>query len=258
MKTYFLSNIDTFFAYCGKGILPFLAIAAAVYILLKEKSIYKKLILGLFPVVYTVIFFFPLTRMIFEKVGMEDGTYYRMLWLFSMVCVIAYAACIIFYGKRRIGIAAAVLAIIVCSKASLVYRSKYITLAENKFHIPNAVIHICNLIEPNEGEPRIRAAFPPELVYFVRQYNTNIMMPYGRDYVEAQWDYWNPVCEQMNVTSDDGYKIRDLVKTTRESKCMYVILNMSIPTDIDPQEEGLALIAQMDGYSIYKDLKAEQ
>ena len=71
------------------------------------------------------------------------------------------------------------LAIIVVS-GSLVYINRYMSPAENLYHIPQNVIDICDVIEPAEGEPRVRAAFPSELVHFVRQYDTNILMPYGR------------------------------------------------------------------------------
>lgn len=253
MLQYFLKSIETFKDYCGSGILPLLFIASAIYIVVTEKVTWKKLILGVMPLFVTIMFFMPFTKALYEKVGMEDGTYYRVLWLIPMGVDVAYAFCRIFDRRRKLGLVIAVAVVIVCSGFSLVYRSQYITKAENRFHIPTAAIDICNLIAPQEGEARVRAAFPPELVYFIRQYNTDIMLPYGRDYVEAQWDYWNAVYEQMNIEAGGSYNVEALLETTRQSKCTYVILNMSIPTDVDPQTFGLELLAQMDGYSIYLD-----
>ena len=258
MLQYFLKAVDTFVSYCGTGILPLLFIASAIYITVTEKITWKKMILGVAPLFITVMFFMPFTEALYEKVGMEDNTYYRVLWLVPMGVDVAYAFCRIFDRKRKIGLVIAIAVVIVCSGFSLVYRSQYITKAENRFHIPTAAIDICNLIAPEEGEARVRAACPPELVYFIRQYNTDIMLPYGRDYVEAQWDYWNAVYEQMNIAPGGSYNVEALLETTRQAKCMYVVLNMSIPTDVDPQEFGLELLAQMDGYSIYLDPMVEK
>lgn len=253
MLQYFLRSVDTFKDYCGSGILPLLFIASAIYIVVTEKVTWKKMILGVMPLFIIVMFFMPFTTALYEKVGMEDGTYYRVLWLVPMGIDISYAFCRLFDRRRRLGLVVAIAVVIVCSGFSLVYRSQYITKAENRFHIPTAAIDICNLIAPEDGQARVRAACPPELVYFIRQYDTDIMLAYGRDYVEAQWDYWNAVFEQMNIAPGGSYNIEALLETTREAKCMYVILNMSLSTDIDPETMGLVLIAQMDGYSIYLD-----
>ena len=253
MLQYFLNSVDTFKDYCGSGILPLLFIASAIYIVIIEKATWKKMILGVVPLFVIIMFFVPFTRAIYEKVGMEENTYYRVLWLIPMSVDIAYAFCRLFDRRRKIGLLVAITTVIICSGFSLVYRSQYITRAENRFHIPTAAIDICNLIAPDEDEARVRAAFPPELVYFVRQYNTDIMLPYGRDYVEAQWDYWNAVYEQMNIEPGGSYNVEALLETTRQAKCTYVILNMSVATDVDPQSLGLVLLSQMDGYSVYMD-----
>jgi len=255
MVTYFWQAVQTFISYCGNGILPILFIAADIYILFTEKNKWKKIALGIFPICMLIIYFFPVTKMLFEKLGIDSSTYYRFLWLIPMGVCVSYAACKLFENKKRPGLIISVAIVIICSSFSLVYRSEYITKAENRYHIPQAAIDICNIIAPTD-DTRIRAAFPPELVYFIRQYNTDIMMPYGRDFVEAQWDYWNAVCEQMNVTADEGYDIEALLEATRESKCRYIILNLSIPTSIDPETE-LTLIANIDGYAIYEDLEVE-
>ena len=102
MIQYFFSNIDTFKDYCGSGVLPLLFIASAIYILVTEKIVWKKMILGVVPLFIIVMFFMPFTRAVFEKVGMEDGTYYRVLWLVPMGVDVAYAFCRLFERRRRL------------------------------------------------------------------------------------------------------------------------------------------------------------
>jgi hypothetical protein len=254
LKEYFLSNIEVFVKYCRKGVLPVIFIAAAVYITAVEKVKWKKMILGILPLLVTAAFFIPLTRVVFEIMTDEEGTYYRILWLLPMGIDIAYGACLFFDRHRRLGLCFTCATVMAMSGFSLVYKdTAIIKKAENRFHIPNSVIEICNMIMPAENEGRVRAAFPPELVYFVRQYDTNIMMPYGRDYVEAQWNWWNAVCAQMNVTPEHGYIMEELLQATRETKCRYLILNRSIPCDREPEELGLTLYGQTPEYSVYLD-----
>ena len=52
-------------------------------------------------------------------------------------------------------------------------------------------------------EGHVMVVVPEELVYFVRQYNARIRMPYGREMIEGQWDYYNEVHEAMEETEED-------------------------------------------------------
>jgi hypothetical protein len=147
---------------------------------------------------------------------------------------------------------------VVVLAGSLVYRSNLITRAENPYHIPQTVVEICDMIAPEKGEPRVRAAFPSELVYFVRQYNTNIMMPFGREMVEAQWNYYNAVYEVMEKPKT--IDTRGLIAATRETKCSYVILATGRSMTQDPEECGLKFMATVGKYRVYEDpeiIKAE-
>jgi rRNA-processing protein FCF1 len=124
-------------------------------------------------------------------------------------------------------------------------------VAENFYHIPNDVIEICDRIKPDKGQPRVRAAFPSDLVHFVRQYDTNILMPYGRDMVVPQWDYYNPVYEVME--KPETIVSEDLLAATRETKCSYIILANDRKIDKDLTELGLKVLDTVGKYIIYVD-----
>ncbi len=241
--------------YGGNDFLLLLFLISAIYLLIAEKSVKKKIMLGIIPLVFFVGFLFPVTKIVYVAV-FDDGsdTYYRLLWLIPMYVVIAYAACkVVFTLKKamyqRIAIVAMVSVIAVTG--SLVYLSPNITWAENAYHIPDSVIDICDVIAPEEGMPRVRAAFPSELVHFVRQYDTDILMPYGREMVVTQWDYYNPVYEVMEkpeIIDADA-----LLEATRETKCSYIILSENRKIDKDLTECGLELVTAIHGYNIYRD-----
>ncbi len=235
--------------YCGTGFLPILFLICEIYLLIKEKETWKRCILVYTPLLIFVAFFVPITRQVFVAVMDEGATYYRLLWLLPMGVVIAYTACKAATRHPRVGLVIAAVVVILCG--DYVYDNPNITKAENAYHIPQTVVEICDLIAPADGQPRIRAAFPSELVYFVRQYNTNIMMPFGREMVETQWDYYNPVYEVME--KPETICAQDLLEATRETKCSYIILATQRSIDEDLENLGVEKIATIGLYDIYAD-----
>ncbi|WP_026517073.1 hypothetical protein [Butyrivibrio sp. MC2021] len=241
--------------YGGNWALLLIFLAAALYLVIKEENIKKKIMLGVIPILILAGFLVPVTKIVYVAVVNKDGdTYYRVLWLIPMYVVIGYAACklIVSFGKKAVARIALVviLALIACT-GSLVYLNQYVSVAENLYHIPNDVIEICDRIKPDEGQPRVRAAFPSDLVHFVRQYDTNILMPYGREMVVPQWDYYNPVYEVME--KPETIDAEELLKATRETKCSYIILANDRKIDKDLTEFGLKVLDTVGKYIIYAD-----
>ena len=241
--------------YGGNGAILLLFLASAIYLVITEQSVKKKIMLGIIPLLIFVGFLFPVTKIVYVAL-FDDGsdTYYRLLWLVPMYVVIGYAACkLIFSLKKsvyqRVGLVIAVA--IIAVSGSLVYASQHMSVAENLYHIPQSVIDICDVVAPAEDEPRIRVAFPGELVHFVRQYDTDILMLYGREMVVTQWDYYNPVYEVME--KPEVIDAAALLEATRETKCSYIVLHENRQIDADLVNLGLELVTELHGYRIYAD-----
>ena len=245
----------SFKLYFGNPLLAIILIAAAIYIAVCEKDLKKKIILGFLPMVIMAGFLFPVTKKVYVAVFDEGSdTYYRILWLLPMYIVMGYAACRLLMSFKKpaykIAALAAVVGAIVLS-GSLVYLNQYVSLAENPYHIPQSVIDVCDVIAPKEGEPRIRAAFPSELVHFVRQYDTDILMPYGREMIATQWDYYNVVYEVME--KPEIIDAEALLEATRLTGCSYIILSEERKIDKNLVSLGLSLVDTVAGYRIYAD-----
>ena len=150
---------------------------------------------------------------------------------------------------KRLTLALLAAAVMVCG--TYVYASQYMSEAENLYHIPQKVIDICDVIAPAEGEERIWAVFPTDLVYFVRQYDTDIQLLYGREMVEPKWQYAEPVHTVMNhpTTIDIG----ELLALTRERSCIYIVLPNNKGVSENPENFGLELLDTIEGYPIYYD-----
>ncbi len=243
--------------YGGNGALLLFFLASAVYLVITEESVKKKIMLGIIPLLITVGFLLPITKIVYVAAFDEGSdTYYRLLWMVPMYVVIAYAACkLIFSLKKSMWQRVMLVAVVavIAATGSLVYASVHVTPAENLYHIPQHVIDICDVIRPAEGQSRVRAAFPGELVHFVRQYDTNILMPYGREMVVTQWDYYNPVYEVME--KPETIDVEALLEATRDTKCSYIVLHENRKLDRKLEDFGLKLVKSLHGYNIYVDPK---
>lgn len=253
----FMESVVIFKNYVGGRYIFILFLLALVYLLLTEKNKRKRAMFVYMPLSVLLLFFFPITRKVFVRLMGEGDTYYRILWLVPMGIVTAYggvkAAAWLCEKKgmwaKRLSLVAMAVAVIVCGK--YVYAGQYMSKAENLYHLPQKVIDICDVIAPEEGEERIWAVFPTDLVYFVRQYNTDIQLLYGREMVEPKWQYAEPVHTIMNHPA--VIDVEELLKLTRERYCTYLVFPHNKGVSADPVDFGLELIDTIEGYPVYYD-----
>lgn len=256
----FMESVVIFKNYAGGRYIVVLFLLALLYLLFTEKNKRRRAMLVYMPISLLLGFFFPVTRKAFVRLMGEGDTYYRILWLVPMGIVIAYGGVKLagtVCGRckkggqwaKRLTLALLAAAVMVCG--TYVYASQYMSEAENLYHIPQKVIDICDVIAPAEGEERIWAVFPTDLVYFVRQYDTDIQLLYGREMVEPKWQYAEPVHTVMNhpTTIDIG----ELLALTRERSCIYIVLPNNKGVSENPENFGLELLDTIEGYPIYYD-----
>ena len=213
----FLESVVIFKNYVGFHQYKFLFVIYLFflfYLLLAEKNRRIRAILVYAPLLLLICFFVPLFRKVFVRLLNDAETYYRLLWLLQMSLVSAYGAVKLSGRYRKTGLVVMCAAIVLCG--SFVYRSEYITKAQNWYHLPEEAVEVAKLLEPEEG--RVMALVPADLIYYIRQYSTNINMPYGREMLIARWDYYNdirlPLCRsekrKRTAGTDYGAWIRTL------------------------------------------------
>lgn len=231
-----------------------LLLISSFYLIVKESDVRKKIIFGVMPFVVVAGFLFPIIKKLYVKAsGIENAnTYYRILWIIPMYVTIAYAFTKFIGGlnstvKKRVAVGVA--AVLIAVTGSCVYLNEHVYMAENMYHLPQNVIDICDRIKPTEDEGTVRAAFTPELVYFVRQYDPNILMPYGRDYVDH--NYYTGV---LKVMKEEEMEIQELLYYTRVDLDRYIILPTDRKQDEDITIFDVKLIDTIDGYNIYEDI----
>ena len=107
------------------------------------------------------------------------------------------------------------------------------------------------MIAPAEDEERVWAVFPSELIHFVRQYTSDIQMPYGRDMLVESWDYQvHPLFEVMEA---QPVRLDRLGELADEYQVHYVILNRAKPTEGDPLSCGLEKIGEIGSYDVFRN-----
>lgn len=250
----FLESVVIFKNYMGfheNGYLAGIYLFVLLYLWLTEKDKRKRAIFVYAPTLLLLMFFCPLFRKIFVRLLEDSETYYRLLWLLQMSIVSAYGLIKLCGRHRRIGLGIICVAIIACG--NYVYDSEHITKAQNAYHLPQEAIDIVDLIEPEEG--RITALVPADLIYYVRQYSTNIELPYGREMLIARWDYHHAMYEAMEKA--DVIETETFAELARQYPCAYVILKEDRETDKPLTECGYALYDQVGDYLIYKDLETD-
>lgn len=235
--------------YTGLRLLLLLSVAAWIYLLATEKNKSIRLLLVYAPFIVTALFLFPVSRKGFVALGLDGETYYRILWTIPFGIIFVYGFCRLFERHRRIGLMVGTALTVLCG--SYVYKGPYISRAENLYHIPDTVVKICDLIGPEDERSRVSAVMPGELIHFVRQYDASINMPYGREMLVNAWDYYNAVYEAME--KPEVVDMEELLKAAREDYCQYIVMAKERRTDQDPEECGLLLLDEIDGYLIYED-----
>ena len=235
--------------YQGSGAMLLLYAVALAVLLYNEKDRSVRLLFGYMPLVIFIVFFIPPVYRIYSRLDGAD-TYYRLLWLIPMSVTIVYSIARCFAGRRLIFLAGACMVIILCGQFT--YSNVHIVKAENRLHIPQAVISVCDTITNDTGGERAMAAMPSELVTFVRQYDTRILMPYGREMLmPAYVNYYNSVYAAMEQTQ--VIDLHRLVEAAREYSCGYIVLNASRSISGNYEREGLELVTDLGAYRVYRD-----
>ena len=246
-----MGNIATnlFREYMGTGLIVILFLVSLLYLWVKEKRKYVRILFVYVPAILLFLFFNPLfVKLLYGFVG--DEIYYRILWLLPVTMTVAFASAVLYSrlpDKRRTAFALAAAAGIMVS-GSYIYNNPYFNKAENLYHVPDSVVHICDAIAVPGRE--VLAAFPLELVQYVRQYEPTICMPYGREMTVDRWSVWSEFPDEMEKEIIDLSRLAPLAK---ERGCHYIILAEEKEVIGDPAEYGWEIFGKTDGYVIYRD-----
>ena len=243
--------ITLFQNYMGTGLLFGWFFIAIIYLFIVEKDRIKRVLFLYVPIIILIIFFNPLSgKLVYTIIGEE--IYYRILWLLPITIVNGYALVTLYskvVAKWKIPYLIGCYLLIIVS-GSCIYKNSHFKLAENIYHMPNAVVNICDAIKVEGRE--VMAVFPSELVQYVRQYEPTVCMPYGREITVERWGFDNPL---FNLMEDDTIQVEELAALTKEPpfSCHYIMLAEDTELVGNLEVYDFKLFGSYDGYNIYED-----
>lgn len=248
-----MSEIVKIFAqYEGSGYFMVLYTAAFIYLFITEKDRLLRAVFLYLPLIVWILFFLPPFHALYSKIEGSE-TYYRMLWMIPVTFTILYAGVHLFRRRILTGTAALALVLILCG--NYVYNNANILKAENRLHLPQLVLDICDCITNDSGGEKVMVAMPANVVQFVRQYDSRIMMPYGREMLMPQWsNVTNDVYEQIEAEVIDA---EGMAAAADQYSCEYIVLEADKEVDGDLADYGYEKIQTVDGYDIYRNTNEE-
>ena len=225
---------------------------SVVYIWLYEKKTWIRLVLTLCPVVILTAYFFPLTRLVYDKLLGESVTFYRVLWLVPFALTICYALVTLFASHRRIGLVVSCVLVMLCGKN--VYKNDIVSKAENPYHLQQSVVDVASMMAPENEYVLVRACVPLEMIHQIRQYNVQIALVYGRNNVEPEWanryGVYNEIYELMVLPEE--IDMEALNAALMEAECNYLVLNKGRKLSDSPTEFGWEIYGETAGYTVYE------
>ena len=232
--------------YQGESFMLALYLGALIFLFIKERDPLLRILLVYCPMCLLVLFLIPYTSKAYARL-FEGETFYRLLWLLPQYASIAWAG-IKLCGKHfYLSLAAAAVLIILAGRYS--YQGIYVDRAENPYHLPQEVVEVCDAILPENGD-MVCAVFPDEMLHFVRQYSSRIIMPYGRETIVESWGADNPFHRLM---LEGSIETGELSVTAKGFHCNYIILHEDQEFQEPLQDYGYVLEKVIKGYAIWRD-----
>ena len=231
----------------GSGMLLALYVCAVIFLFYTEKETYKRILLVYLPLFWIGVLLLPVTYKVVAMV-MDVEVYYRFFWMLPVTLVIAYTAVQVYHmyqGKYRTLVALGLTLVMVLS-GDFVYNNWRYSKAENVFHVPQTVVELCDLMHAKGRE--VLALFPEELMQYVRQYDSTICLPYGRNVLVEDWNMNHPLYDIMEAEVVDCDALGEAAVIYH---CAYVVLRKERETIGDLTASGYVLKGTISGYQVY-------
>lgn len=238
----------------GRVVVPIGIILLFTLLFFSHNILIKKYIL--FPSVIILIFInnpFSM-KLIVESGIMIPERFVRVYWLIPFVFIFAYAfSMITTLTKSQITkiILTVISVFLIVFLGSYMFTDDVFTPMTNLYKVPQDAIEVCEIIKEDvsKGGKAIvdtRIVVPVSLEGYIRQYDSNIKLLYGRNGVVEGADYIKSMFQENEL------RVSELEKGCLEFNCEYLIVEKEKPKVGDFGSGGYQLLTETDHYSIYK------
>ena len=248
----FEKNLEIVNLYFGDSLYLILYIVGIFYLLYKRADVRKRF---LYPIILLIIFFLiPKTSSFMVSYMFEGRTvFWRFLWLLQVNLVIAFAIVEFISGikKGRQVVLVGILLLLV-GIGKFIFIPENFQCSENAYKIPKNVIEISEMIKSDAVErenPFVVA--PSQISYWVRMYDANIHLLYGRysipNYTKSEKT--QPIDMYLTFGVGDKEIIFDDIEA---SNCAYMVAIMNDDLIDEADERGYVLLGIVEKYSVYR------
>lgn len=238
--------------YTGLKLLFVLSLVAWFYLFFREKDKNLKVALVVMPFIITLIFICPLSYIVFDKIGLDTDIYYRILWIIPLGIMTVYSFVRFFNRSVKMRLLGLLLsAAIIALSGKCIYTCDIFFKSENLYGLPQQTINVVDYLRSIDQHERITVCPSADLITTIRQYDSTICMPYGRDMFNAALNYTHPVYEIYERAERLNFK--ELLKVSRDYEIEYFIVYAARLLEDDPIEAGLVYVGEVDDHIIYKD-----
>lgn len=232
----FETAIQCYRAYIGEGAyltLYWCAILVLVLFACKKKDLLSKKIV-IYTALITFIYWCPLSAGFLLKFLTGYNVYCRMFWMLPISAVMAY---VVVYAmkhtnhERRRMIVFVMAFVVLALSGKYVFTERNFVEAANMAKLPGDVPGICEIIEADAKEHKIgsmKAIVENDLVCYIRQYDGNILMNYGR-YELSQGN------EYVSLLNAEFFDSSALLSLAISSQSNYLVLknNRDLSTAVE-------------------------
>ena len=251
------TTIEMYQKYFTSGMLDILFLLAIVFLILyqKEKQI-TKMFLGEM-VLFLILYFCPISAYIIMKYCIGEIVYVRMFWLLPISFILAYVmtqSLDFAQEKWKKMLVAAILICVVIFSGTVMYTETFFQKSSNAYKIPQEVIDICDEVEKDAAKNGItekKMAVQNQFLCYVRQYDADIVMPYGRNGIrgESLSGKAEEIYYTINSAEIDWEKLGRLLQ---EADCNYFVYWKNDDIAKSMAETQYYVVADVDGYYIYR------
>lgn len=216
--------------------------AGIILILLFEKRKTAKLVFGVFPLVYLLAIYNPLSVRLASKIWPAPDAYYVRLFSFMPLIFCMAAGIMQIVVKATGGVKFLLVFFVSCGIAltgNNFYHADWMRPAQNVQKVPQAAIDILKVLPRSKENTCI--AFPLPLSIYMRQLDASIQMPYGRSINALGAELDQPVPDVDSIMRMAGEQYTDYIVFANTPEALNCF-----------GEKGYFPVAETSAYLIYK------
>lgn len=240
--------------YWGENLL-FIVLAglSLLYILLSKEKENKKIFLGYF-IIAGLLFACPVTAKLFSAM-MGELVYWRTLWVlpFGILMAYAFAGLVTKCREKSLGfVVALILAAAIIFGGNCVYSSETFEKTHNAQKVPDMAAAVCEILKKEKTQEKpVRLLTTSWLATYIRVYDADILMPFGRrgDGIANGTDKKLYELMEQEVPDQD-----QVVTYARKNQWKYIAYYSRDPAIKEQfEQDGYEFLGQAEYYFVFKD-----